>query len=59
MQFMFCLQCLRDNVELLCNAAEMFYNAGDYNNAKSFFQRVIHIIMNIPGKMSSLVYYCN
>lgn len=32
-------QCLRDNVELLCNAAEMFYNAGDYNNAKSFFQR--------------------
>lgn len=32
-------QNLRDNVELLCNAAEMFYNAGDYNNAKSFFQR--------------------
>ncbi|KAJ7377277.1 Anaphase promoting complex subunit 7 [Desmophyllum pertusum] len=32
-------QCLRDNVELLCNTAEMFYNAGDYNNAKSFFQR--------------------
>ncbi|PFX25631.1 Anaphase-promoting complex subunit 7 [Stylophora pistillata] len=32
-------QSLRDNVELLCNAAEMFYNAGDYNNAKSFFQR--------------------
>lgn len=36
------MQCLRDNVELLCNAAEMFYNGGDYNNAKSFFQRVIH-----------------
>ena len=33
-------QCLRDNVELLCNAAEMFYNSGDYNSAKSFFQRV-------------------
>ena len=33
-------QCLRDNVELLCNAAEMFYNSGDYNGAKSFFQRV-------------------
>lgn len=32
-------QSLRDNVELLCNAAEMFYNAGDYKNAKSFFQR--------------------
>lgn len=32
-------QCLRDNVELLCNAAEMFYNSGDYNSAKSFFQR--------------------
>ena len=38
------LQCLRDNVELLCNAAEMFYNAGDYNNAKSFFQRVIFFL---------------
>lgn len=32
-------QSLKDNVELLCNAGEMFYNAGDYNNAKSFFQR--------------------
>lgn len=32
-------QCLRDNIELLCNTAEMFYNAGDYNNAKSLFQR--------------------
>ena len=38
------LQCLRDNVELLCNAAEMFYNAGDCNNAKSFFQRVIFFL---------------
>ena len=36
----FILQSLRDNVELLCNAGEMFYNAGDYNNAKCFFQRV-------------------
>ena len=43
MQFIIFLQCLRDNVELLCNTAEMFYNAGDYNNAKSFFQRVIRI----------------
>lgn len=52
---LFPLQCLRDNVELLCNAAEMFYNAGDYNNAKSFFQRVIYTWTCLKCYVSSLL----
>ena len=51
--FFFFLQCLRDNVELLCNAAEMFYNGGDYNNAKSFFQRVIDSFQYINIQLDS------
>lgn len=57
LRILFCVwQSLKDNVELLCNAGEMFYNAGDYNNAKSFFQRVYFCIFSIwcQGKMSSL-----
>jgi len=34
------LQELHDNVEVLCEAAQNFYKAGDNKNAKAVFQRV-------------------
>lgn len=40
-------------MELLCNAAEMFYNGGDYNNAKSFFQRVIDSFRYVKVQLDS------
>ena len=50
-------QCLRDNVELLCNAAEMFYNSGDYNSAKSFFQRVNNVPTIFDKKMLRILQF--